>query len=334
METAEAESLAIAEATASSLRQFLAQAEAGLTNASAGLGMEFVTGTPCDNSMQTLANIILFVSSATTVDRDGRLLCSAEPIPEGASSADWVWFRPMADDPGYFVGDSLLSDLSGTWVLPLVAPVLDEQGQFAGAIAGAVSLFGFAELMSGDRQDEVLVTIETADHIVIARSLNAEQWVGQPLPPRRGTDELVAPGRSIARGPDFEDIERAWGQIELENGWWVYVGVPAETIFGPARAAAARQISATLLVLLVGMLFAGFSYRRISSALRELASGVLMTRRGARPFTCLRGPRRSSGPSFSSSTRRCRAESAPKSLSEPRASATSRSSTLRSSACP
>ena len=171
METAEAESLAIAEATASSLRQFLAQAEAGLTNASAGLGMEFVTGTPCDNSMQTLANIILFVSSATTVDRDGRLLCSAEPIPEEASSADWVWFRPMADDPGYFVGDSLLSDLSGTWVLPLVAPVLDEQGQFAGAIAGAVSLFGFAELMSGDRQDEVLVTIETADHIVIARSL-------------------------------------------------------------------------------------------------------------------------------------------------------------------
>ena len=58
METAEAESLAIAEATASSLRQFLAQAEAGLTNASAGLGMEFVTGTPCGNSMQTLANII------------------------------------------------------------------------------------------------------------------------------------------------------------------------------------------------------------------------------------------------------------------------------------
>jgi len=100
VETAEAESLAIAEATASSLRQFLAQAEAGLTNASAGLGMEFVTGMPCDNSMQTLANIILFVSSVTTVDRDGRLLCSAEPIPEGPRRRTGYSSDPWRTTPG------------------------------------------------------------------------------------------------------------------------------------------------------------------------------------------------------------------------------------------
>jgi len=275
VDTAAAESLALVDATALSLRQFLAQAESLMTGTSANFGLTFVSGQPCEGQMQMLADIFRFMASVAIVLQDGTVACSSDSISEGVSAVDWAWFRPMADDPRFVTGDPLVGEISGTWVLPLAAPILDEEGRVAGAIVGAVGLEGFVQLVTGDRQEEdVLVTIATEDHIVIARTQNAEQWVGQPVPDRRGTDDLVGPGRSVARGSDFEDIDRAWGQVELENGWWVYAGVPVEAIFGPTRVAAVRQIGVTLVILLLGMLHAGFSYRRISIALRELASGM------------------------------------------------------------
>ena len=247
-DTVAAEALAIADATALSLSQFLAQAEAALTGASAEFGLEFVSGAPCDASMEALTNLFPFFANVTTVARDGSVACSASPVPAETSAVNWAWFPPMAEDPRYTVGVPVLGTISDTWILPLVAPIIDGQGRFAGAITGSVPLLGFARLMSGDRQDpDILVTIATEERIVVDRSEDGENWVGQSLPTLSGTDEAVGPGRAIARGPDFEGVERRWGQVELENGWWVYVGVPVEAIFGPARAAAARRIGITIL---------------------------------------------------------------------------------------
>ena len=277
------QALAIADATALSLRQFLAQAEATVTGTSTDFGRQLLTGQACGPAMQTLVNLFPSFSNVTTVNRDGSLACSANPVPEGTSATSWAWFPEMAEaeDPQYTIAGPVLGPMSGEWILPLVAPIVDEQGRFAGAVVGSVPLVGFARFMSGDRQGaDLLVTIATAEHIVIARSEKAELWVGQPLPPRRGTDEAVGPRQRIATGPDFEDVDRRWGEVQLENGWWVYAGIPAETIFGPARATTARQIGITLLIVLLSMLFAARFYRQIGSALRELASGIPVTREG------------------------------------------------------
>jgi PAS domain-containing protein len=278
------EALAIADATALSVRQFLTQAEAGLTGESADFGLQFVTGAACDAAMQALTNMFPFLSNVIAVDRDGSVVCSADPTAGGTSAVEWAWFADIAEDPRYAVGSPVLSIVDSAWILPLVAPILDEQGRFAGAIVGAAPLLGFARLMSGDRgAQDVLITIATPGRIVVARSADAGRWVGQPLPAlleREGTSESVGPGRATARGPDFEDIDRKWGEVELENGWWVYAGVPVETIFGPARAAAARHIGITLLIVLLGMLLAARSYGRIGSALRELETGIRVTKGG------------------------------------------------------
>ena len=87
-EAAVATALSLADATALSVRQFLAQSEAILMAASALYGETFVSGTPCDNEMSTLLDLFPFLASVTTVDRDGRRMCSARPLTEGTSASN------------------------------------------------------------------------------------------------------------------------------------------------------------------------------------------------------------------------------------------------------
>ncbi|MCZ6661852.1 MAG: PAS domain S-box protein, partial [Actinobacteria bacterium] len=276
MEDAAAQALAVADETASSVGRFLTQSDEIMTAAAAKLGRLFAAGEPCDDYISTLADIFTFLSRITTVDRDGNLMCSStSPIPLGTSAGGGVWFPRMKEDPRFYIGNPVLSDISGRWVLPLVAPVLDTEGRFAGALAGALPLLEFDRMLGGDRRDEeILVTITTPGRVVVARSSDAELWVGRQLPPWERPDGAVGSGRITVRGLDYDGIERAWGLVELENGWWVNAGLHAQDVYGPARALAAREISITLLILIVGMLIASRAYRRIGSALRELATGI------------------------------------------------------------
>ncbi len=258
METAAAEALVLADATASSVRQFLTQSEEMLTATSAQYRERFGVGPACERLMPILNNVFTFLTNLTSIDRDGNVTCADQPIPQGTSALSWSWFDSMAEDPRFIIGNPLFGTISGEWILPLVVPILDAQGQFDGALVGSVPLLEFDQMLGGDRQEEdVLVTIMTAEQIVIARSRATEKWVGQQLPPWTGSFEIVGPDRAILHGSDYEEIDRVWGLVELDNGWWVSVGLPAEAVYGPARVAAARQISITLLVLLVGMLIAG-----------------------------------------------------------------------------
>ncbi len=135
-EAAGAEALALADATAMTVRQFLTQAELSMTATSREFGETFVSGTPCDDAMRNLVTISPYLVGVTTVDRDGNVMCASLAVER--STSEWGWFPDLQEDPRFFVGNPVLGVVSGAWFLPLVAPVLDTEGRFAGAIVGGV----------------------------------------------------------------------------------------------------------------------------------------------------------------------------------------------------
>lgn len=280
-EAAEAEAIALADATAMAVRQFLTQAELTLTATAGQFGRYFVSGASCEGPLRGMATILTFLTSVTTVDRDGNVVCSTSIVPQGTSASSWGWFPSVSEDPRYVEWNPIFGTLSGTWILPLVAPILSQDGQFSGAVVGSLPLLQLDQTLRGvNRDPEVLVTITNRESIVVTRSHNSEEWVGQPSPLGRMLFEPIEPGRGIARGLDNGGVDRIWGRVELANGWRVHAGLPSESILEPARATAVRQVSITLLILIVGVLIASRSYRRIASALEELTLGVPMTAEG------------------------------------------------------
>ena len=279
---ADDEALVLADATAASIRQFLTLTEEILSSIAADFGPAWMGGAPCGPVATGASDYIPFLVNTAAVRGNGEILCSARPVTPGTSAESWAWLPELLETGRFTVGSPVLGTISDQWVLPVAVPIRGGDGRVEGALMGSIPLVEFSPFLEGLGLDEGhLVTIATRERVVIARSHDAQRWVGEVLPSNDGFDEEISPGRQIARGGDFEGVQRIWGQVELGNGWMVYVGLPTAAVLAPARAAVFRHLGSTLLVVLLVALFSGSSYRRIAGALRELAAGTRRTRDGA-----------------------------------------------------
>ena len=269
-EIADSEALVRADATATSVSRLMAMTEQILTEAARKHGPTWLGSSTCGPELVELAEHHPLLARVSVVRSDGSAACS------GATDA-LIDEQVAAVRSGrtYRIGHPTLREGDGSWVLPLTAPISTDDGAFAGALVGELPLLVLGSILEGVRFDRgQLVTVTNADRIVLARSHDAPRFLGRELAAFTGEDRAIGPGLFVARGPDFEGVDRTWGQVEMMNGWVVYVGVARDAVLAPARAALARRIGLTVLVLLIGVGTAGFSYHRIARSLRELAEGL------------------------------------------------------------
>jgi two-component system cell cycle sensor histidine kinase/response regulator CckA len=279
---AETNALAVADAMALGVTQFFAQTEELMTATARRFGADWLESEACEARIADVRQLFPFLRNVVAVGPEGAIVCSALPAPEGSSARAWPWFDAVRTRPTFTLGVPVEADFTGDWILPLVAPIPVEDGSFGGALVGTVALVELSRLFGSVAiPPDHLVTVATADRVVIARSSDPEGRVGAHLPPMTGSDREVAPGRWVASGPDLTGVQRTWGQVEMDPGWIVYVGVPNDVVFGPARREAMAHVGTSLFVVLLGILLAGRSYARIASALRELADRTRAAARGA-----------------------------------------------------
>ncbi|MDH3270224.1 MAG: ATP-binding protein [Gemmatimonadota bacterium] len=266
-----ADALSFADAVDVGLRQFLLQSEDVLLASARQSGEEWIDGDGCAEELRGLRQLLPFANVLLVVPT-GEIICSAVDAPEDASAHEWPWFADFQARGEFLVGPPVEADFASGWILPMVAPIRAGDGTLRGALIGAMPLSQISTLLGGFRSPESqLTTVASADRLVMARSADADRYVGSSLPPLTGSDRLVAPGRWVATGPDLAGVDRTWGQVQTESGWVVYVGVPDTIVYGPALREAVRQIGGTLLIVLLGVLLATRSYTRIARALQELA---------------------------------------------------------------
>lgn len=270
---AEENAVAVAEAVALGVEQFMSSSQQMMMASATTFSDEWLVEGRCEEQMRTAVRHHPFLLDALAVDRDGAVLCSARNTHPSPSLAMWDWWVEAANRAEYVLGTP--GDLGQGWVVPLVAPVRAEDGVFDGAVVGLINPVLLSELIRAlAAPNDRLITIATADRSVITRSEAPEEYLGEPLPPLTGSERELSPGRVTATGPDLRGIPRVWGQVATDANWIVYVGVPRANVYGPALAESVRHIGSTLMVILLGMVFAGHSYRRIARSLEELASGA------------------------------------------------------------
>ena len=278
---AETAALAFADAASLGVMQFFRQSEELMMAAMSDFGPEWIVSGRCDVGVARMVDLLPFLVNALAVDREGRVVCSATLGPPDATASEWPWFPDMREEPRFTIGDPARGDFTDSWIIPLVAPFIDSEGAFAGAIVGTVSLLELSDLFGGViLPEDYLITVATADRVVVARSHAAEEWIGRSLPDNTGSDRVVGPGRTVATGPDLAGVDRTWGQVATDAGWVIYAGVPEAVIYAPALADVKRNAVLTLALILLGIAFAGRSYRRIARALHELAEKTRTVRSG------------------------------------------------------
>lgn len=263
------DALAFADAVDLAVGQFVDQSGRLLRASAQRSGAGWIASGSCDEDMRSLRGVLPF-ENVLLVTLQGRIVCSAAPVPAGASAAEWPWFAGWSGT--HTIAPAAEADFTGSWIMPLVTPVTDSAGIVSGALVGTLPLLELSSLLEIRPGEERLTTVTDANGAVIARSVEPERWFGRPIPPSTGSDRMVAPGRWVAEGPDLTGVPRTWGQVQTDLGWVVYVGVPDAIVFGPALADALWHVGGTLAVVLLAVLLGALFYTRIAAALRELAT--------------------------------------------------------------
>jgi PAS domain S-box-containing protein len=242
---------------------------------------------------EILANLLVDDSSSVygnlgVADPGGRILCSASPMPQGASLAKLDWLPVFYSRPEYTVGFDLTGNLSHEASINLAYPIPGDKGGAHDILFAVMDLDWLNTLAQRAQLPEgsaISVTNRSGD--AVARYPDPDKWVGKPYPRAHFLiDETSAEGVKLANGIDGVKRLYAYAAVRGKGKLVVYVGIRREAAYAPANRALANQLAALGVVSLLALLAAWFGadlfliqqIRALISATKNLGAGNLTTR--------------------------------------------------------
>jgi len=215
-------------------------------------------------------------------DRLGTIKGSGLPLRTGVErlvNTDHV--QRVASTGKPVVSELLTGLVSGKPMVVLAYPVRSTAGSVVGVLAFGLNLERLETLFRGVPLPEgSVVTLTDAQSRVLARSLDADAYIGKPIR-TDATAPRDVPRTQVLIGPDR--IERAYGNAVVERGpWLLSVGIP--TSLAITRVAplyrrnliiAITAISAVLLLALALSTMMSRGVNGVRDAVRKIAGGDL-----------------------------------------------------------
>lgn len=227
-------------------------------------------------------------ASLMLVDARGKVVCSNVSAPlTDVAVADQEWFQAIRDGQAFTIGRPLVSPFTGRWVVVLAHAVYGKNSQFEGAVALSIDLALYRPLPAGHAAPPgIAVTLLTADGTIVARSGDAEAWLGRNIGGNEMGAHVLAREFSEEEYADVDGVRRLCGFSPVDGvGWVAAAGIPTEVAYAEVRAymvkgsvvlvaAAALAVS---LALIIGRVVVT-PMRRLVNAVRALADGQPETR--------------------------------------------------------
>ncbi len=227
-----------------------------------------------------IANYPEFVA-LLAIDRDGRLFCSSLPPgplglpPQDRDLGDRPYFREAKAAGGFIVSTFRRGRISRRPELPLVLPLRDETGQFAGMIVSALDLnwasryFASRELPPGGS-----IAVIDRNGTVVLRVPETAEALGLPVRPEFRW-LLTATEAGTGEGTGRDGVERLFGYSPLDappHGLVVMVGIGKRAAVAQVRAIAIRDAALLAAACVLALLATGVGGRRfVQRPLHQLA---------------------------------------------------------------
>jgi signal transduction histidine kinase len=201
------------------------------------------------------------LNNALMADLNGRPLAWAvPPDPTVEGSIDRAWLAQVARG-----GESAVSPMLGKagathHSVVLAYPILSPENAVVGVLGLAVHLEALEKVLASiPLPHGSVVTLTDARSVVVARSLDAAQYVGRSAAPG-GTprNPYEVPASAVLTGVD--GVERVFGNAVVDRGpWLASVGIPTAVAFERTRPIWQRNfvisITSTALVVVLAWLF-------------------------------------------------------------------------------
>jgi PAS domain S-box-containing protein len=238
----------------------------------------------CDPQLADLRELYGHPTNIVVINLEGRIICGATPPPRGVVvlTADEELLRAMIAAPGFRLSRPIIGRISNRFTVAAAQPVLSPAGTLAGMVAMGIDLENWVSFSSIAGEPKGTVhDVVTAGGIVIARSADAQAWVGRNAGESEIHRRMLQMKQGTARARGTEGADRLWGFTPVPGtDWYARSSVSASRVFGPVRE---RTIQTALLLAgVLGLAFAAAvasvawlvrPMRMISAAVRARAGG-------------------------------------------------------------
>ena len=168
------------------------------------------------------------LNNALMADANGRPLAWAQPPnPEVEGALEHTWLAQVARTGKILVSPMLGKAGGPVHAIVLAYPIVSDQNAIVGVLGLSVHLEALEKVLASiPLPPGSVVTLTDAQSVVVARSLEASQYVGRSAAPG-GTprNPYDVPASVILTGVD--GIERVFGNAVVERGpWLASVGIP------------------------------------------------------------------------------------------------------------
>jgi signal transduction histidine kinase len=234
-----------------------------------------------DRLLQTVkATLPPYYGGLAAVDPQGRNIGFGVPAEAAArqrSVADRAYFQAALRTPQTVIGEPVISRSTGAKVIPIARATFGPDGEVRAVVLAALDLGRLQELLApNELPPESVITVITADGVVLARSLNPEAWVGQNIRDTPSVQDVLQQQQGVRIHTAADGVERVAAFTMLEEApWLIYVGIPEQVVFQPLRAALLRDSLLGLLSLLLTLVLATLVASRIAHPLARLAEDAV-----------------------------------------------------------
>jgi PAS domain S-box-containing protein len=215
--------------------------------------------------------------SVWLADTTGRQLFSLLR-PYGAelpSVEDRPYFRQVLDTRRPAISDLVVGRLTAGYHIAVAVPIL-RGGELKYVLAAGYRPEALSPLIASHHRGATtgVVSIVDRSHTVVARTHDAEKWIGQ-----RGHDKYIEAIRDKSEGVsktltlEGEAVHTAFNRLP-ESGWVVGMGVPTRQVEGALWQALWETVVLGLVLLGLAMIAAVVLGRRIAEPIMALAAAV------------------------------------------------------------
>ncbi len=224
-------------------------------------------------------------SNLILTDRQGQPVCSSAPASHNRvfGAGDTGWFQALSATQGFHIGQPHRNPATGHWVSVLSMPVLDPQGQPAGAVHLPMELQALdLGLWTKNLPEDSRYGIFDARGVLLWRNQDPEGAIGTQ-PDWEMARRISASKNGVFEGPGLEGTVRFYATTQIpQTGWVAYFGLPSAAITAQVRQRAIISVGVGMLAVLALGLLAMALARRIEQPVRSLAEAARAFSRGDR----------------------------------------------------
>lgn len=288
-EEIESNALRLSRFLASNLERDLLQGEGYLRSVATTVDFRKLRADSCGKVLANLLGKSSVYSNLGVAEADGRVACSAAPLPEGSGLGKLSWFHKASVPGSLAVGFDYKGALSQQASVNLGMTLPEVRGD-TGAILFAVMDLDWLNRLAENSQlpsgSALSVTNRKGDAVV--RYPDPEKWVGKPYPQAMLQESRLAEGEGVRISKGIDGIERlyAFSAVKGKGSFVVQIGIRREEVYAPANRILYQQLAALGLVALLAILMAWFGadvfllkqVNALIAATRRLAGGDLTAR--------------------------------------------------------